>query len=46
MASDNSEDMVRVAEEAGMELSDEQLDYVAGGFQYTATDFSDITMQG
>ena len=46
MASDSPEDMVRVAEEAGMELSDEQLDYVAGGFQYTVTDFSDITMQG
>ena len=29
-----------------LELSDEQLDYVAGGFQYTVTDFSDITMQG
>lgn len=45
MASDNPEDMARVAEEAGMELSDEQLVYVAGGFQYTITDFSDITMQ-
>jgi hypothetical protein len=44
MLSDNPEDLARVAKEAGMELSDEQLDYVVGGLQYTVTDFSDLTM--
>ena len=31
LASDNPEDMKRVAEEANMELSFEQLDFIAGG---------------
>ena len=37
VASDNPEDMRDVAEEAGMELNDEQLDFIAGG--YNANDF-------
>ena len=46
VVSDNPEDMKRVAEEADMELSDEQLDYVAGGwhradFDSQARDFAD-----
>ena len=46
LASDNPEDMRRVAEEANMELSFEQLDYVAGGcradnFDSVARDFAD-----
>ena len=46
LASDNPEDMKRVAEEANMELSFEQLDYVAGGrrvenFDSEARDFAD-----
>ena len=32
VVSDSPEDMKRVAEEADVELSDEQLDYVAGGW--------------
>ena len=28
----------------GGELSDEQLDYIAGGFQYAGTGFSDLTL--
>jgi hypothetical protein len=44
LASDNPENLARVAEEVGMELSDEQLDYIAGGFQDSVTDFSDLTM--
>ena len=46
LASDNPEDMRDVAEEAGMELSFEQLDYVAGGckadkYDSEAADFAD-----
>ena len=46
LASDNPEDMKRVAEEADMELSFEQLDYIAGGcspadFDSEARDFAD-----
>ena len=44
--SDSPEDMRHVGEEAGMELSDEQLDYVAGGwftggYDSEAEDFAD-----
>ena len=46
LASDSPQGMREVAEEAGMELSDEQLDFIAGGFNMAefdsqARDFAD-----
>ena len=32
LASDNPDELRKVGEEAGMDLSDEQLDYIAGGW--------------
>ena len=44
VVSDNPEDMKRVAEEADMELSDEQLDAIAGGINIKwGSSCSDLT---